>query len=182
MGSKRILWAGRFVHAKGRLGVKLATEIFPKFENVVFELYGGPIPQDIANQSKNIVFKGLVHDLQQHMRDADLVLGGGRVALEAMQQGIPVMAVGQKCYVGILNEKNISFAKKTNFGDMFHTENIDYRALTNDLAAFISNRIVPSVSFYEEVLENYALPKVASRIRDLYDQAMASKKVPRFVG
>ena len=75
------------------------------------------------------------------MQGASLVLGGGRVALEAMSLNIPVMAVGQRCYVGILNDENIDFAKQTNFGDMHNQDIIDYQQLDRDLMAFIDGKL-----------------------------------------
>ena len=173
MACKRIIWAGRLVHAKGRLGMKLATEVFPIFKDCQFEIYAGPLPDEqIIQANENVKFLGVVDDLLKRMEGADLVLGGGRVALEAMSLGIPVMAVGQKCYVGILTNKNIQFAKKTNFGDMHKTEFIDYQTLTDDLAAFISGETVPDTARYKEYLQEYKLASVTSEVREVYQQAI----------
>lgn len=173
MACKRIIWAGRLIHAKGKLGMKLATEIFPTFKNVQFEIYAGPLlDKKIIQASPNVRFLGVVDNLLERMKKADLVLGGGRVALEAMSLGIPVMAVGQRCYVGILNNSNIKKAKETNFGDMDKNERIDYQQLNTDLAGFIDGKIVPDTTDYVTYLQEYQLSHVVAEIRKVYQQAL----------
>lgn len=176
MACKRIIWAGRFSHAKGRLGMKLASEIFPLFKDVQFEIYAGPLPEkSITEANQNVIFFGVVDNLLERMQGADLVLGGGRVALEAMSLNIPVMAVGQKCYVGILNNENIDNAKQTNFGDMHKTEFIDYQQLQEDLSAFIEGKITAEVTDYEDYLQEYQLASVESQVREVYQRAIGMR-------
>ena len=177
MACKRIIWAGRLSHAKGRLGMKLATEIFPMFKDVQFEIYAGPLPdKEVTEANQNVRFFGVVNNLLDRMKGADLVVGGGRVALEAMTLDIPVMAVGQKCYVGILKKGNIKTAMETNFGDMHQTEFIDYQQLTKDLTAFIAGKLSSDTGVYSDCLKEYQLDHVAEEIRKVYEQAVGTSR------
>lgn len=157
--------------------MKLASEIFPEFSDVEFQIYAGPLPDNsLMHANLNVRFMGIVNDLPERMKAVDLVLGGGRVALEAMSVNTPVMAVGQKCYVGFLDDSNINKAKRTNFGDMHETAFIDYEQLRVDLAAFVGGQHIPDTSKYQEYLQEYELNSVVPEIRAVYQSAIARKQ------
>lgn len=73
------------------------------------------------NQSsgkKNIGFLGWQSELElaNLYNTADLVIGPGRCAIEAMACGTPVIAIGSKTYIGLVNQNNFADGIYSNFG------------------------------------------------------------------
>jgi len=65
---------------------------------------------DRVNESygkKLIDMKGPVVDLLGYYRDADLFVGSGRSALQAMSCGIPSVIFGEKGFSGVVNRQNL---------------------------------------------------------------------------
>jgi peptidoglycan/xylan/chitin deacetylase (PgdA/CDA1 family) len=69
-----------------------------------------------------------------------VVVGAGRVALEAMALKRPVVAIGERMYVGPLFPSNIETAKKTNFGDCWEKEAFNWDQMGKDLVQLLKNR------------------------------------------
>lgn len=182
MASKQIVWVGRLTGPKGTLARELAYSIFPRFPDVQFTLVGGPArPSDWPEPAPNVVFAGQVADVDQFYVSADLVIGAGRVALEAMRREKPVMAVGEGCYVGIVNHETISAAKATNFGDCFAPPFIDYAKLAQDIASFLGGTLPADCSLYQQFLSEYDRLHVNKQLRDIvYRQALATAALRRF--
>ena len=87
---------------------------------------GGDRLNDIQNLSKNIEkmckdsfihLVGEQENMHAYYSMADCVVGTGRVALEAMASGKPVIAVGNHGYFGIVNKDTIAEAWSLYFGD-----------------------------------------------------------------
>ena len=62
-----------------------------------------------------IEFIGWTADTQRHIREADAVLGMGRVVLEGMAEGRIAVLIGYDAVHGVLTPERFDFARKTNF-------------------------------------------------------------------
>ncbi|MFC4099882.1 glycosyltransferase [Paenibacillus xanthanilyticus] len=69
----------------------------------------------------------------------DLVVGTGRVALEAMACGKPVLAVGNHGYFGLVRAENRAEAWQCYFGDHDSRERPDERRMAEELAAALDD-------------------------------------------
>lgn len=71
----------------------------------------------IANR-KIVSFLGWQSELElaNLYNNADLVIGPGRCAIEAMACGTPVIAIGSKTYIGLVDQDNFNDAIYSNFG------------------------------------------------------------------
>jgi len=68
---------------------------FPAF---VLTIVGGPVTErftDVAGD--NVVLSDFVEDMNEQFRQKDLNIGAGRVVIEAMAFGLPVISVGEAC-------------------------------------------------------------------------------------
>lgn len=174
MACTEILWVGRLTGPKGEIARRLAFEVAPRFPDQRFSIVGGPRqPDDWPAAPANVRFVGQVEDVDPYYEAADLVIGAGRVALEAMQRGRPVMAVGESCYVGPVEAATIVRAKATNFGDCFSPATIDWAALEADLRALTADGRTVDTSGYPDFLADYAVVYVQGQVRIAYRQAMA---------
>ena len=78
-------------------------------------------------KSKRVFVLGAVYNVNDYYSDSILVIGTGRVALEAMNCSKPVITLGLNGLVEIVNENNISDMICTNFGD--HTSKANTKIL-----------------------------------------------------
>jgi len=63
-------------------------------------------------------FTGFVEGLNGIINNSSVIIGSGRIAIEALILNRPVIAIGEACTIGLVNQNNLRFALATNFGDM----------------------------------------------------------------
>ncbi|MDO4536364.1 MAG: glycosyltransferase [Clostridium perfringens] len=77
-----------------------------------------------------------------YYNDSDLIIGTGRVALEAMSLGKPVISFGLNGYVNIINNTTILEMIHSNFGDHCSSSpNLNDELIINELSTFINSLI-----------------------------------------
>ncbi|MBU3132934.1 glycosyltransferase [Clostridium gasigenes] len=91
-------------------------------------------------KAKRVFVLGAVYNVNDYYSDSILVIGTGRVALEAMNCSKPVITLGLNGLVEIVNENNISDMICTNFGD--HTS----KANTKNLGIY-SEYLTQSITY-----------------------------------
>lgn len=69
-------------------------------------------------QDMKVTEKNIDHLTTAHLKEFDLIIGSGRVAIESLLTGIPVIAFGESCYEGLITKENYDKAQLTNFGDI----------------------------------------------------------------
>lgn len=167
----RIALAGRLTGPKGTLARRLLRDVFPRFPAVQFVVFGGPVDQSIRDLAgPNVKLTGWVTDLADRLRGMDLVIGSGRVALEAMQSGVPVLAVGEARHVGFIAPDTFPEARRTNFGDCEHGAAPDIDAVTTDIARFVAG-FRPETKSYSTLLTEYEADTVAGAVENVYQEA-----------
>jgi peptidoglycan/xylan/chitin deacetylase (PgdA/CDA1 family)/glycosyltransferase involved in cell wall biosynthesis len=106
------------------------AEVLPRirgpFPAVRLLIVGGMrMPEDFAAfvQEANLRLGGAVRllghltDVSPALSAADVVVGAGRSAIEALASGRPVVAFGETNYLGVASEETAQEARRTNFGD-----------------------------------------------------------------
>ncbi|MDO5516016.1 MAG: glycosyltransferase [Clostridium sp.] len=73
---------------------------------------------DVINKDK-VFLLGTRFNMPAYYAESDIVIGTGRVALEAMSIGRPVISLGSNCEVNIVSSENIDVLVQSNFGDHF---------------------------------------------------------------
>lgn len=114
---------------------------------------------------------GARYDVLSYYLESDLIIGTGRVALEALSCEKVVIANGSGGYVGIVSQENKEEIWNTYFGD--HKCNIDTnnRSLTKSieyLIEFPQNRMELGKWGRKWCIENFEEGKVANEIIGLY--------------
>lgn len=125
-----IVYAGRFQAPKHLIALKLiqaANRVLARYPKSVFVFTGpGPHLNTLRKAAAGIQTKYGVHrmivqpaltDVRQLYWAADLVVGTGRVALEAMACGKPVLAVGVSGYSGPVTPQTLARSIRDHFGD-----------------------------------------------------------------
>ncbi|MCL4549078.1 MAG: polysaccharide deacetylase family protein [Bacteroidetes bacterium] len=138
---KTISLIGRLSGPKGDLAYRLLDFFYNKMNGsdelngVKIRVVGGQtIPERFQKFQDKIEFTGFVQGLEGLINDSTLVIGSGRIAIEALLHKRNLVAVGEACSIGLITQENIQFALETNFGDMDATEKVfNFEKIYNDV-------------------------------------------------
>jgi len=162
---------GRLTGPKGDIAYQILSKIAPQFPAVKFNIAGGPVTSRFEElASDNIKFYGFVDNVPSVIKESDLVIGAGRVAIEALQLNTPILAIGEKQYMGILDKTNIELAQVSNFGDCALDEHHDFDQISHDLKNFIQSDY--QQDDLSEVVGQYSPGVVLPKINQVYSHAL----------
>lgn len=111
----------------------------------------------------------------------DLVIGSGRVCMEALLSGVRTVAFGEALYVGAVNTENFAAAVTSNFGDIHP----DSRTPQLPAGALAQTLLRPwpdeAAALARLAQEHFSLPAVADKVLRLYQSAVFLKKHPQWI-
>jgi len=103
MVSSRVAWVGRLTDPKGEIAYRIITAVAPKFPDIEFTIAGGPVTERFSERlDDNVKLLDFIANVEAVFAESDLVIGAGRVPIEAMRYGLPVIAVGENRYIGTI--------------------------------------------------------------------------------
>lgn len=190
--------AGRTTGPKGELLSHLLLQVMPKLfainKNLKIQLIGGKLDElSVAAQQQfkhlqtaypqRLQQLGFVDNLSAYLAASDCVVASGRVAIEALAQGTPVVAIGEALFVGLIDTDNLAAAIAANFGDMgtrCYPDKIDFNVVTTAIVAGLK---LPSLdtAVINTVRQTYTMPAVYQKIMHVYRGAMLEKQHPRHI-
>jgi len=188
--NKIVAYVGRLTGFKGDSLLVMVEQIFPHVykenSNIEFHIYGSSSHKNhvvsaiekINRQAGEefIIIKGFAEDVETIYRTADVIIGSGRVAMEALACGAPVISIGESNYVGIISEETSRKAVVTNFGDLDPRQPIDVEAARKDIRTALSNPEVILPEWGRKfVEENYDIKKIAVEMAHVFTEAVAEK-------
>ena len=182
MALNKIAWIGRFTGPKGELAAQIVREVVPQFPHCQFTFVGGATTLEIPASEKGHVriISEFITDIRGEINKHDLIIGAGRVAMEAMRCGVPVIAVGERRYVGLINSSTIELAKQTNFGDSDWQSDFNLPTLIADLKKIIGGEQPIDTTQYNEFLHDYAAEYVHQQVLEVYAQARLERYLQNF--
>ncbi len=173
MALTKIAWIGRLTGPKGEIAKRLIEDVAPLFPQVSFTIVGGPVTDEYKRiAGANVKLTGFVNDVTAIFADNELIIGAGRVPVEAMRYGRPVIAVGENRYIGPIDANSISMAKATNFGDCDQLSEWAFSTLVDDIKAIDAGDKVLPVADYGEYVKEYDLDDVYPKVMSAYRLAM----------
>lgn len=181
MALTNVAWVGRLTGPKGDIARTLISEVAPLFPEMRFSIVGGPVTDEYrALADGNVVLTDFVKDVNDIFKQNDLVIGAGRVPVEAMRFGRPVIAVGENRYIGPVTEKTIELAKATNFGDCDQLTPWDASLLINDLRSIAAGELEFPLDCYSDFVDDYRLDHVYPQVMAVYRQAHIAAALQRY--
>ncbi|OGR57140.1 MAG: hypothetical protein A3I11_02020 [Elusimicrobia bacterium RIFCSPLOWO2_02_FULL_39_32] len=184
-----VLFVGRFSGQKGNVIRYLLREVYPKIgkemDQVIFKIAAlSPDPGDLElirnlNESLNREAAQLLK-IQQNLlplyQEAELVIGSGRVALEAMSCGKAVVSIGESSSPGIVSKETFELAFDSNFGDcgewnLFLKKN----CLTQEILEILKNKdLRNSIGEWSrsKILEDFDSKKIALKVEKIYQECI----------
>lgn len=198
-GSLRMAFIGRFNGPKGERAAALFEHVFPsllrEFSHLRVALIGGELAHLPATGKtalaalqtefgERVEVVGFSDDVPGWLQKTDLVIGAGRVAIEALGAGRAVLALGEACYAGRVTEETYVAAAASNFGDILArqgSEPVDWALVLREAQAFLRqpHRVAPALQ--QRVRADYDLATVAARVLAVYESARMQKAVPDFI-
>lgn len=184
-----ILIVGRLSGPKNEVILRILDQaplVLQKFPRAKFLVVGGPVKEahrEIQKKNPSIRFEGHQASLAPYYRKATVVIGAGRVALEAMRQKKAVIAIGERTYIGPLGPENVEKAKATNFGDCWETEDFDWDRLGRDILHLLKDaklRAQVAHTGLELLKAEYDMKKVYPRMAALYDRVLLENNLSQF--
>ena len=159
---------------------KALMPLYRQFPELKFNIVGdGDHLEDISREAesvnlnlgrKAVIIHGYMEDVSEIIRKSGLVLGVGRVAIETLACGVPVLSVNQKYFGGLVSRENYSFFSKNNFV-AYGRESPDSNKLEKELTAYFSNIKHwqdEAAILQKHIDEDFNIFKIASSITDLY--------------
>lgn len=128
--NKIITYCSRLSYGKGPLAMrflKTVTPLLEKDDTLVVIILGEGTYKGVIDLKVNeinstlkrraIFLTGAVYNVKAYYNESELVIGTGRVILDAMSLSIPVIALGSQGLIGIVNKDNFFEMLNTFFGD-----------------------------------------------------------------
>ena len=178
---QKIVWVGRFTGPKGEFAEQMLQQVVPHFPDCQFTFVGGPVSETItASAPSNASFSDFVTDINAVYQQNDLVIGAGRVVIEAMRLQKPVIAVGESEYIGPVNQENIARALATNFGDCAPGREFNIAQLKKDIDGLLKGKIRLDTGAYESMLHVFDPEYVHQQVQHIYRIASATRYLKQF--
>ncbi|MBV7472043.1 polysaccharide deacetylase family protein [Aeromonas sp. sif0611] len=163
---------GRLSGPKGELCYCLLDEVLDLDACQVRVVSGTKVPERFARFQDKVDFVGYVDDVPALLAQCDLVIGAGRVAMEALLCGRPAFAIGEAKAIGLVTEQNLDEALASNFGDIGPQDlAIDFAALKGQIASALASKSVPG-SLRQRILQEYDLQGVVTGLEFIYQDAV----------
>lgn len=147
-----IMYCSRLSQNKGIVAINFIDACFKlgqQYKNLQAITVGDGPYVNMIKEKAEILNKKIGRDLiyvedaslniLQYYLESDIVVGTGRVALEAMSCSKPVIAIGDKGYVGIICEDTKELQWKTYFGDHYSIEKLDVLKLEKVIKFLLDN-------------------------------------------
>lgn len=197
-----ISFIGRMNGGKGEILSQLLEKVFPALleqnNNLIINLIGGHLEElphygqqyflslnhTFDNRIKAV---GFVKDVTTWIKNATLVIGAGRVAIEAIYLNIPVLALGEATCHGIVNQANMTECLTSNFGDILPTKaehKHDYAQISTDLSYFLSQ---PQTNNGQQAINNedfrqrFDINHIAGELLEIYKSEIMKKAHIKFI-
>ncbi|RMF48577.1 MAG: hypothetical protein D6750_07485, partial [Bacteroidetes bacterium] len=186
------LYVGRFTPHKGEVALRILqawAQLPVELRPSAFHLIGGtevpPALEALAAQIRQQASQPEIHlhpfesAVHSYVQAASVVIGAGRVAIEGLLAGKPVIAFGEKGYWGLIRPDNLQAAIETNFGDMGGPPWPSPEELATEWAAYLRAPIPPlPTALTEELRRFYHIHRVEKAIRRTYEEARLTTLPP----
>jgi glycosyltransferase involved in cell wall biosynthesis len=161
---------------------KVLIPFFRQFPSLKFSIVGaGDHLEEIRNDADfvnrqigrtAVIIHGYMQDVSDIIKKSGLVLGVGRVAIETLACGVPVLSVNQKYFGGLVSRENYSFFRLNNFV-AYGKESPDEEKLISEMENYFSN-----IKYWQEeaaflqkkIDEDFNIFKITTAITDIYKE------------
>ena len=175
---------GRLTGPKGELCLQLLKHVLDDLivsEKITVRIItGSKTPHQFEKYSHLITHLKPSEDILESIIESQLIIGAGRVAVEALLVGRPVFAIGEAKSIGIVTLKNLEQALRCNFGDIGPKElAINFDDVKAQLKEFLksfgcSNKaaylaeIIEIDAVRSKIASEYSLDHIVNSLENIY--------------
>ena len=166
---------------------KVLIPFYRQFPDLKFNIVGdGDHLEEIRSEAESInrqlgrtamIIHGYMEDVREIIKKSGLVFGVGRVAIETLACGVPVLSVNQKYFGGLVSRENYSFFRKNNFV-AYGRESPDTDKLIREVESYFSNikHWQEEAAFLQKQIdEDFNIFKITSSITDIYKELISGR-------
>ncbi|MGL4863689.1 MAG: polysaccharide deacetylase family protein, partial [Cetobacterium sp.] len=126
----------------------------------------------------NVEFLGYVNNVSEKIRESSIVIGAGRVAVEAILCEVPVLAIGEAESVGIVTLDRLNTALKSNFGDISlnHAPTFRWTDVIPEIDKGFNINKDDLKTLREKVIEEFSIESIVENIEKIYQREIVKKK------
>lgn len=188
----KIVYISRLMGARGEIALRLIEampEIQDEFPDVRLAVIGeGDKFSAISKMSKEynnrvgiqkVIVTGARLDTPQIMNMADVAVGVGRVALEAMALEKPVIIAGEAGFMGVLTPRNFKEAHKHNFSGRGSDRQTSASTIAKSIRELLRNREYREELgvFGRQAVEKYfSIESMTENIIKVYKEVLSRRK------
>ena len=170
---------GRLSGPKGEVAFKLLDSVLDTKKYEVRLIGGKSLPEKFEKYKNEIKFWGYINNLPEKMAESDLIIGAGRVAVEALLVGRPVLAIGEAKSIGILSRKNITDALSSNFGDIGEKleDGFQWENMKEEIDEFMGKSVdVNELESLRDIVQReFNIENVVNAIEKTYQRELVKK-------
>lgn len=171
---------GRLSGPKGDVAYHLLSEMYSN-DHISIQVIGGKeVPERFRKFEDRVKFLGYVDNVPQIIRNSDVIIGAGRVAVEGILSGRATIAVGEAELLGLMDRENYRRGLASNFGDIGeHRESeFDFSNINREIAGALAlnERKEELLFLRSKILKEFDKNSIISKIEKLYQRVYVMKK------
>lgn len=170
---------GRLSGPKGDVTYELLNKLVENKNYYVRVIGGKEIPARFEKFKNTVNFMGYINNVSEEIKKSSVVIGAGRVAVEGILSGVPVIAVGESEYIGLVDMENVKNGLSSNFGDVGtigSKDIVDVSNVNNDIERALKKEKKELLDLRNIVEENFSFEKIVDRIEKIYSKQYVLKK------
>ena len=169
---------GRLSGPKGDVTYNL-LDILHRRKDFKIQVIGGKeVPSRFKKFTGNVEFLGYVNNVSEKIRESSIVIGAGRVAVEGILCEVPVLAIGEAEFVGIVTLDKLNTALKSNFGDISlnHAPTFRWTDIIPEIDKGFNINKEDLKSLRKKVIEEFSLESIVENIEKIYQRELVQKR------
>lgn len=160
---------GRLSGPKGEVCYDLLEKISEESSYTVQVIGGKEIPERFKKFENKVNFMGYINNVSEEIKKSHVIIGAGRVAMEGILSGRPVIGVGEQENLGLVTKKSIKKALASNFGDVNpKSKGVFVENILDDLEKAFEMKKNDLLELRDIIEENFSLPKIVDEIEKIY--------------
>jgi peptidoglycan/xylan/chitin deacetylase (PgdA/CDA1 family)/glycosyltransferase involved in cell wall biosynthesis len=187
IGKPRVSIIGRLTGPKGDVCYRLLDEVLADLilqNRIEVNITSGSIiPKRFKQFENKIHFQNPTADVSEVIAQSHLVIGAGRVAIEALLMNRPVFAIGEAYAIGMITIHNLNLGIRNNFGDVGPRElDINFKTVRTEIETILEKygQLTADqntgAQVRQQVASVYDVSVVVDKLEKIYQDAFVETK------
>lgn len=169
---------GRLSGPKGDVAYNLLSNSLDLDRYRVRIIGGKEVPERFKKFENKVEFMGYVSDVPGKIKESDIIIGAGRVAVEGILSGRPVIAIGEAKSVGLVDKTKLADALDSNFGDIGEQleDGFQWEKISEDIEEALTLTSDELHEIRQRVKSEFDLKKIVRNLEIAYQRQIVLKR------